>query len=66
MEMRKLGSDLHVPVLSFDTLLCNAQSCAVELDGSIVYRDEGHFSHEGSIAVARRMQLGRMLDRVAR
>jgi peptidoglycan/LPS O-acetylase OafA/YrhL len=64
--LARMEKEADVPVVSFDSLLCTKQSCAVELDGRIVYRDEGHFSHEGSIAVAKRMQLGRMLDRVAR
>ena len=64
--LARMETEAHVPVLRFDPLLCTQERCAVELEGSIVYRDEGHFSHAGSIAVARRMQLGRMVDRVAR
>jgi peptidoglycan/LPS O-acetylase OafA/YrhL len=64
--LARVEAEADVPVLRFDPLLCNAQRCAVELDGAIVYRDEGHFSHEGSISVARRMQLGAMVERAAR
>ena len=64
--LARMEKEADVPVVRFDPVLCTAQSCAVELDGAIVYRDEGHFSHEGSIAVAKRMQLGRLLERVAR
>jgi hypothetical protein len=58
--------EADVPVLRFDPLLCTAASCATELDGSILYRDEGHFSNKGSVVVARRMRLGEMVERVAR
>jgi peptidoglycan/LPS O-acetylase OafA/YrhL len=55
-----------VPVVRFDPLLCNGARCLTELDGTILYRDEGHFSNAGSVAVARRLRLGQMLERVAR
>ena len=64
--LARMDQEADVPVVRFDELLCSKASCATELDGSVVYRDEGHFSHEGSIAVARRMQLGDKLLRVAR
>jgi peptidoglycan/LPS O-acetylase OafA/YrhL len=64
--LERIEMEADVPVVRFDPLLCDPQRCLTELDGAIIYRDEGHFSHEGSIAVATRMQLGRLVDRLAR
>jgi peptidoglycan/LPS O-acetylase OafA/YrhL len=64
--LARLEAQAQVPVLRFDPLLCDRARCLVELDGSIVYRDEGHFSQAGSRAVARRMRLGEQVERFAR
>ena len=53
-------------MVSFDDLLCDAQRCRTELDGTFVYRDEGHLSYQGSVAVARAMGLAPLLERSAR
>jgi peptidoglycan/LPS O-acetylase OafA/YrhL len=64
--LARLETQANVPVLRFDPLLCTASRCLTELDGVVLYRDEGHFSQAGSLAVARRMRLGEKVGRVAR
>lgn len=55
----KLLDDLQqlpgLQMLRFDTLLCDAQSCATRLDGVLLYRDAGHLSSEGAALLATRM-----------
>jgi hypothetical protein len=55
-----------VEVVSFDPFLCNDRECATELDGVFLYRDEGHLSYDGSVALARAMRLGSMVTAAAR
>jgi peptidoglycan/LPS O-acetylase OafA/YrhL len=64
--LARMETEADVPVLRFDPLLCDRDFCLTELDGSILYRDEGHFSNEGSLAIARRMHLGKQIDQLAR
>jgi peptidoglycan/LPS O-acetylase OafA/YrhL len=64
--LARLEREAKVPVLSFDPILCDREHCQTEFDGAIVYRDEGHFSREGSLALARRMQLGKRVEAMAR
>ncbi len=42
-------------VIRFDRFLCGAQSCKTQIDGTMIYRDSGHLSHEGSRLLARQM-----------
>jgi peptidoglycan/LPS O-acetylase OafA/YrhL len=55
-----------VDVISFDTVLCGSGICQSNLDGVSLYRDSGHFSNPGSVAVARRMKLGDLAEQHAR
>jgi peptidoglycan/LPS O-acetylase OafA/YrhL len=62
----KVQAVADVDVVSFDATLCPDSDCVTELDGTFVYRDEGHFSYDGSIAVGKRMALGAVLAKAAR
>jgi peptidoglycan/LPS O-acetylase OafA/YrhL len=42
-----------VEVISFDRVLCGATACRTALGGVPLYRDEGHLSYRGSIALIR-------------
>ncbi|MCX2865013.1 acyltransferase family protein [Paucibacter sp. PLA-PC-4] len=42
-------------VIRIDRFLCGEQSCKTQIDGTIIYRDSGHLSHEGSRLLARQM-----------
>jgi peptidoglycan/LPS O-acetylase OafA/YrhL len=55
-----------VEVVSFDPFLCNDRECATELGGVFLYRDEGHLSYDGSVALARAMHLGSLVTAAAR
>lgn len=47
------GSD--VSIVRLDESLCHMGKCLVELDGTFLYRDEGHLSHEGSRLLGRKL-----------
>lgn len=55
--MRALPQQAGIEVISFDSYLCNSGFCKTYVDGTFIYRDGGHFSHEGSIFMANAMSL---------
>jgi peptidoglycan/LPS O-acetylase OafA/YrhL len=62
----RLARDAAVSVVRFDDLLCDRSRCATELQGVMLYRDEGHLSYEGSRLIGRRMHLAERLLLAAR
>ncbi|MEO7478128.1 MAG: acyltransferase family protein, partial [Lysobacteraceae bacterium] len=64
--LQRLSQQADVEVVSFDPFLCNDQECMTELDGTFLYRDEGHLSIEGSVVLAKAMHLGGLLVQAAR
>jgi peptidoglycan/LPS O-acetylase OafA/YrhL len=60
--MARLPRDAGVSVVSFDDVLCTGNTCSTSVDDAFVYRDGGHLTREGSIALATRLNLaGRLL-----
>ena len=55
-----------VDVIRMDDVLCTGGRCATEIDGTFIYRDSGHLSYDGSVLIARRMQLGTQVWRRAK
>lgn len=53
-------------VISFDDRLCTQESCTPLLDGTLLYVDSNHFTHEGFALLAKRMELGTLVERLAR
>ena len=64
--LARVRSEADVEVVSFDAALCSGSACITEMDGTFLYRDEGHLSNDGGIVLARRMRLGDVLERAAR
>jgi peptidoglycan/LPS O-acetylase OafA/YrhL len=62
----KVGAATGAPVFSFDPFLCSGNVCATERDGVLLYRDEAHFSIEGSRWIGRQLHLGDKLAEMAR
>lgn len=56
--LTRAGRDSGVEVLSLDPALCDAVRCRTMLGDVVVYRDEGHLSQAGSVAVGRALRLG--------
>jgi len=64
--LSRIQNEAAVSVISFEGLLCSDSGCATKLDDMNVYRDAGHFSYEGSMLVARKLQLGTLVQTAAR
>ena len=52
-----LGPISGLQSYSFNTLLCDGTRCRTELDNTSLYRDEGHFSRQGSRVIGRQSGL---------
>ena len=61
--LEKISREASVDVITFEQVLCSETTnrCATRLGGTVLYRDVGHLSYEGSVALAERMKLGRMV-----
>lgn len=55
-----------LPLLRFEPVLCGAAGCVTRIGPTPLYRDKEHFSHTGSVAVARAMALARTVREQAR
>ncbi|KRE85783.1 hypothetical protein ASG75_09490 [Rhodanobacter sp. Soil772] len=64
--LQRIRARAGVEVLSFDAFLCDAKACRTELDGTFLYRDDGHLSYDGSVLLARRMHLDELIAKAAR
>jgi len=62
----RVGRRANVDVVSMEPALCDGKACKTMLGDVVVYRDEGHLSHAGSVAVARAIGLGAQVERRAR
>ena len=62
----RIAIEAKVEVLSMEPALCDGKACRTMLGDVVVYRDEGHLSHAGSVAVARALDLGAQVQRRAR
>ena len=60
-----LSQYADVNVIDFSDYLCDDRFCRTYIDGTFIYRDEGHFSHEGSALLAKKMDLFRRIIQVA-
>ena len=64
--LRRVQAQGAVEVVSLEPALCDGRACRTMLGEAVVYRDEGHLSHAGSVAVARALDLGAEVGRRAR
>jgi hypothetical protein len=55
--LERLRADANIDILNFDKALCADGICRAAIDGVPIYRDDGHFSYEGSRAAARTSHL---------
>jgi peptidoglycan/LPS O-acetylase OafA/YrhL len=56
---------LKVSILHFDEYLCSETECRTQMDGSILYRDNIHFSREGALKIMREMGLVTRIQQLA-
>jgi peptidoglycan/LPS O-acetylase OafA/YrhL len=55
--MEALPQQAGIEVISFEPYLCEGGLCKTNIDGTFIYRDGGHLSHEGSVFMANKMSL---------
>lgn len=60
--LRSIETMKNVYSYSFNTLLCDGRKCRTELDHVTLYRDEGHFSKQGSKILGRQSGLNSIID----
>lgn len=60
------ANDSDLSVIRFDSELCDTKTCKTIIDGTMIYRDEGHLSYDGSRLIAKRMQLANQIQMQAR
>jgi peptidoglycan/LPS O-acetylase OafA/YrhL len=61
-----LPQQADVEVIRFDSYLCDSKACRTQIDGTFIYRDGGHLSHEGSIFMANAVSLVEKINQEAR
>lgn len=59
------GIEDHVPVIRLEELLCSENVCDVFRNGTIMYRDEGHLSKEGSVLLGKEHGLKQLVFDIA-
>lgn len=64
--LNRVRTAANVEVISFADFLCSKEECATALQGTFLYRDEGHFSFSGSRIIAEQMHLGALIEAKAR
>lgn len=64
--LKELSRTADVAVINFDELLCDEVTCKTRLNGKFVYRDNGHFSYEGSREIGVAMGLASRITAQAR
>jgi peptidoglycan/LPS O-acetylase OafA/YrhL len=61
-----LPQQAGVEVIRFDDYLCDARTCRTNIDGTFIYRDGGHLSHDGSVFLANAVSLVEKINQTAR
>ncbi|MFC7301196.1 acyltransferase family protein [Cognatiluteimonas weifangensis] len=64
--LQQVRTRADVEVVSFDPFLCDEKECRTELGGTFLYRDEGHLSNDGSVALAKAMHLDALIAQAAK
>lgn len=59
--LNSVATSANVSVIRFDPWMCNSEYCDTLLNGTMIYRDEGHLSYAGSKLLAQRMDLAQLI-----
>lgn len=60
--LARVRQETGVSVVSLDPVLCDERRCASELDGTLIYVDGGHLTHDASSLLAKRIDLRTVLQ----
>ena len=64
--LHRLSAETDIDIVNFDAALCVEGLCRAEVDGVMIYRDDGHFSYDGSRAAIRASGLAEQIRTRAR
>lgn len=64
--LERVAREADVEVFRVSDYLCRDGTCAVELDGVFLYRDNGHLSYDGSRLLGQKLDLANRLTTMAR
>ena len=66
LALMQSAEKLEIPVIRLSDFLCKGQTCATMIDGTMVYRDNGHLSHDSSRLLAAQMNWAKLIEERAR
>lgn len=66
LALMQAAEKLGVPVIRLSDYLCKGETCETMIDGTMIYRDSGHLSHDGSRLLAARMKWAKLIEQQAR
>lgn len=64
--LSEIEQTANVSIIRFDPLLCDGHKCRTQLGDTLIYRDSGHLSYDGSRELATSIQLYGMTQDLAR
>lgn len=59
--LNEVSTNADVQVIRFDGFLCDKSNCKTFIENTILYRDGGHFSYDGSMLVAKRINFDKLI-----
>jgi peptidoglycan/LPS O-acetylase OafA/YrhL len=51
-----------IPVIRFADFLCEGATCRTYIDGTVIYRDQGHLTYDGARYLATKMNWAKLID----
>jgi peptidoglycan/LPS O-acetylase OafA/YrhL len=60
--LRRIEDEAGVTVVYFDPILCDAKKCFNTIEGTPVYVDSGHITHDASTLLMRRIDMGGIIS----
>ena len=52
----------HINVVWPESVTCDNETCAAQIDGTPLYRDTGHLTYDASVLLTRMLHIADMLD----
>ncbi len=64
--LAQLPQQADIAIIDFQAYLCDGHQCKTRLGDTFIYRDDGHFSHQGSVLMATQYGLNHKIRQLAR
>jgi peptidoglycan/LPS O-acetylase OafA/YrhL len=59
--LESVSKKANIEIIRFDDLLCSASKCVTYLEQTILYRDTGHLSYDGSVLLAKKINFEKVI-----